>query len=178
MGLFRTETLSEGTIYEILANRRRRETIRHLTIEASGEPTSLRTLSEKIATSETGESPPPSSARESVYNSLHQTHLPKLEELGVVRYDRDAREVYPSERARDVDQYMEVVTSHGITWGELYRSLGVASLTLVVWSLVGLPVVSAVDPLLWASGSLALFAVLVTYQLWSNRWYIRQSLRT
>jgi hypothetical protein len=175
--MFNTDTLSEGTIYEILANRRRRETIRHLTVESSGEATTLHDLSQEIAARETGESPPPRGARESVYNSLHQTHLPKLEELGVVDYDRDAREVHPSEHARDVDKYMEVVTSHGVTWSEVYRSLGVASLTLVLWSLVGLPVVSAVDPMLWTSGSLALFAVLVTYQLWSNRWYIRHSLR-
>ena len=175
--MLRTDTLPEATIHEILANPRRRETIRHLTVEASGEATTLRALSEEIATRETGESPPPRSTRESVYNSLHQTHLPKLEELGVVRYDREAREVYPSERARDVDQYMRVVTSHGITWTELYRSLGVASLTLVVCSLTDVPVLGAVDPLLWATGSLALFAFFGTYQLWSNRWYIRQALR-
>jgi hypothetical protein len=175
--MFRTDTLPEETIYEVLANNRRRETIKHLTVESTGEATTLHELSLEIAARETGESPPPRAARESVYNSLHQTHLPKLEELGVVEYDREAREIHPSEHARDVDQYMEVVTSHGVTWSEVYRSLGVASLTLVLWSLVGLPVVSAVDPMLWTSGSLALFALLVTYQLWSNRWYIRQSLQ-
>ncbi|MFC4405379.1 DUF7344 domain-containing protein [Haloarchaeobius iranensis] len=175
--MFNTDTLSEETIYEILANSRRRETIRHLTVESTGEAMTLHELSQEIAARETGESPPPRPARESVYNSLHQTHLPKLEELGVVDYDRDAREVNPSDHARDVDKYMEVVTSHGVTWSEVYRSLGVASLTLVLWSLVDFPVVSAVDPMLWTSGSLAVFALLVTYQLWSNRWYIRQSLQ-
>jgi hypothetical protein len=173
--VFRTETLPESTIYEILANRRRRETIRQLT--ETGEPIALRDLSEVIAASETGESPPPRGVRESVYNSLHQTHLPKLDDLGVVTYDRDAREVRLRERARDVHLYMEVVTSHGVTWSEIYRALGVGSLTVVVAALAEVPAVSAVEPLVWATGSLVAFVVAISYQLWANRWYFLRTLR-
>jgi hypothetical protein len=175
--MFRSETLPEGEIFEILANRRRRETIRHLSVDADGRARSLKRLSEEIATRETGQSPPPRAVRESVYNSLHQTHLPKLEELGVVTYDREAREVRLRERARDVNVYMEVITDYGVTWSEVYRTLGVVALTVVVAALAEIPWVGAVDPLLWATGFLILFVVATSYQLWSNRWYLVRLLR-
>ena len=174
--MFRAEILPEAEIYEILANPRRRETLRHLTDVAGGRSVSLRELSSAIAAYETGESPPPRAARESVYNSLHQTHLPKLDELGVVRYDRDARAVDLCENARAVDRYMEVFTPYGLTWSEYYRTLGIAALVTVVASLASVPVVESIDPLLWASGFLVLFALSTVYQLWSVRWYLRQAL--
>ncbi|WP_255192356.1 DUF7344 domain-containing protein [Natronobeatus ordinarius] len=175
--MFRTHAIPEGEIYEILANRRRRETIKQLTVSGGSGPISLHELSRAVATRETGESPPPSGARESVYNSLHQTHLPKLHELGVVEYDREERTVQVRQRARDVDRYMEVVTGYGVTWSELYRTLGVLSLAVVLAALTDFPVVSSVDPLLWSSLFLTIFAVTIGTQLWSNRWVIAHAMR-
>lgn len=174
--MFRTNVLPEGEIYDVLANNRRRETLRYLTDSSDGSIT-LRELSVAIAAAETGQSPPPNGVRESVYNSLHQTHLPKLDELGVVTYDRDSRTVTLRERAREVDRYMAVLTRYGVTWSELYRTLGVVSLLIVVAALLEAPLVSAVDPLLWTSGFLALFAIVIASQLWSTRWYVLQALR-
>lgn len=175
--MFRRNSLSEGEIYEVLANRRRRETLRNLSDARDGGPISLQELSERIAAQETGESPPPRTTRESVYNSLHQTHLPKLEELGVVVYDRDAREVGLHDRARDVNRYMEVRTDRGFTWSEIYRTIGVAGLTVVVAALADVSPVDWIDPLLWASGFLLAFVVATSYQLWTNRGYVVQALR-
>jgi hypothetical protein len=172
--MLRTRSLSESVVYEILANSRRRETIRHLTDTVGGRTVSLRELSEAIATDETGESPPPRPCRESVYNSLHQTHLPKLAELGIVEYNREARTVSVRNSAREVDQYLALLSPSGLTWGEYYRTLGIVSLLAVVTSLAEIPLVDSVDPLLWASGFLVVFALSVIYQLWSVRWYLRQ----
>lgn len=173
----RRNTLQESEIYDILANRRRRETIQQLSDGAYPTAVGLRELSEAIAASEAGRSPAPRALRESVYSSLHQTHLPKLEELGVVCYDRETAEVSLLPRARDVNVYMSVATPYGITWDEYYRALATVALTLVVGSLAGLPVVSAVDPLLWASGSLLVLAGSVTAQLWAARWYVVETFR-
>lgn len=175
--MFRDNTLPEAQIYEILANRRRREAIRYLSDNSSNGSLSLRELSETIAARETGQSPPPQDIRESVYSSLKQTHLPKLEELGVVRYDRDACEVQLRARVRDLNVYMEVITRYGITWSEIYRSLGVVGLTTVVGALAGFPLLSSVDPLLWSSGFLILFVITIFWQLWMNRWFVLWSLR-
>ncbi|MFW5948119.1 MAG: DUF7344 domain-containing protein [Halolamina sp.] len=173
----RRDTLAESDIYEILANRRRRETIQQLVDGVSPASVELHELSEAVAAAEAGSSPPPRALRESVYSSLHQTHLPKLEELGVVCYDRETATVSLRPRARDVNVYMSVATPYGVTWDEYYRGLAAVALTLVVTSLAGLPVVSAVDPLLWASGSLLVLAASVATQLWAARWYLAETIR-
>lgn len=174
--MFRTTVLSEGDIYEVLSNSRRREALRHLT-DVRGCSVTIRDLSAAIAATETGQSPAPKAARESVRSSLHQTHLPKLDELGIVSYDRTTGTVSLCDPARDVDRYMEVITPYGLSWSELYRTLGIGSLLVVLAALLEAPLVGAVDPLLWASGSLAAFAAAIAAQFWSNRWAVLRTLR-
>ena len=72
---------------------------------------------------------------------------------------------------------MEVVTRYGITWSDYYRNLGILGLFVVVASLVDVPLVARVDPLLWASGFLAVFALSTAYQLWKARFGIIRGLR-
>lgn len=160
--------LQRGDIHEILRNDRRRATIEALRQQLGA--ISLRALSERIAERETGESPPPRNVRESVYNSLHQTHLPKLDDQGVIEYDRDRKTVELGEDARDVYIHMEVVNKYGITWADYYRTLGVLALVTIVASAVGVPGVGALDSLLIASAFLFVFAISTAKQLWSRRW--------
>jgi hypothetical protein len=166
------DPIEEAEIHDVLRNERRRRTIEHLR-EESG-MVSLRDLSGAIAAAETGETPPPRNIRESVYNSLHQPHLPKLDSLGVVRYDSDRKDINIDGRAREVDLYMEVVTEYGITWGEYYRSLGVFALFSIVASEIGVPLLAEVSSLLVASAFLAVIGASIAYQLWTHRWrYLR-----
>ena len=174
--MFRANTIPEEEVYEILANRRRRETLRQLMTSTSQDPMTLHDLSQEVAARETGQTPPPKGIRESVYNSLHQTHLPKLDELGIVHYDRDARTVQVRKRARDIDRYMEVVTGYGVTWSELYRTIGVGSLTILLAAMLEVPFISAIDPLLWVVIFLSMFSITIASQLWSNRWLILRAL--
>jgi hypothetical protein len=165
--------MTECQIHGLLANERRRAVIERL--DASPGTVTVRDLSTAIAETETGQSPPPARVRESVYTSLHQTHLPKLHELGVVEYDRERSLVHVRPAVRVVGRHMDVLNGLGITWGEYYRGLGVFGLVLVIGSLTGLPVVGALDPLLWASGTLATFAVSGAIQLWDDRWRVRRT---
>jgi len=158
--------LPQFKVYEILANRRRFETIRVL--EDAGESVPVAELSEVIATAEADGEPPSKSARDSVYSSLHQTHLPKLHELGIIHYDREARSVEPLDRARDVSRYMEVVTYFGLTWGEYYRAVGVIGMISVLASLLELPLFVRIDPILVCSLVLGVFAISSAHQLWSH----------
>ncbi|WP_245957232.1 DUF7344 domain-containing protein [Haloplanus rubicundus] len=166
-------SMTECQIHGLLANERRRAVIERL--DASTGTVTVRDLSTAIAETETGQSPPPTRVRESVYTSLHQTHLPKLHAVGVVEYDRERSLVHVRPAVRQVDRHMDVVNGLGITWGEYYRALGVFGLVLVIGSLTGLPVVGAIDPLLPASGTLALFAVSGAVQLWDDRWRVRRT---
>lgn len=164
--------LDRTEVHEILRNNRRRAIVEILR-ETVG-AISLRRLSELIAERETGESPPPRGQRESVYNSLHQTHLPKLDDWGVVAYDSDRKTIHLEEGAREVYVQMEVISWFGITWADYYRSLGVVGLTTIVAAELGVPVLASSEPLFIATLFLILFAVSIARQLWLNRWlYLR-----
>lgn len=172
----RTDVLPAEQVYTILANERRRRALEQL--GTVGGIVTVHELSELVAGNETGQSPPPKRSRESVYTSLVQTHLPKLEALGVIEYDRATQTIELSRHARDVSLYTEIVASAGVTWSELYRTLGVVSLTVLLAVLLGVPFVSAVDPILWTSLFLASFAAVGAYQLWVNRFSVLRQLRS
>jgi len=110
--------LDETVIFEILSSERRRLAIRFLRDSDNG--MEVNDIAEYIAEHETGESPPPKDARKTVYVSLHQTHLPKMDELNIVSYDTDTKEVSLDDSFRDVAVYMEVVPRSGlqISWSE------------------------------------------------------------
>ena len=162
--MFRRNTIADADAYRLLSNPRRRETVASLMATADGEIT-LRDLSEIVATRETGLEPAPRTHRASVYNALHQTHLPTLQTFDLVEYDRDRKVVRPQPAVRSLHRYMDTVACFGLSWGEYYRALGIASLCAVVASLAGLPVFSALNPLLITTGALTLFALSTAYQL-------------
>lgn len=119
--------LEEGEIHDILRNDRRREVIAFLS-DHDGEAT-IRELSEHIGTVESGEEPPPRNVRQSVYVSLHQTHLPKLEALGVIDYDTDSKAIRVRDRMREVEAYMEPATD-GDELTAVYAGLGALGVLL------------------------------------------------
>jgi hypothetical protein len=160
--------LGEEEIHDILSNRRRKQTLEMLKNQPG--PIALRDLTDWIAQSESGETPPPRSLRQSVYNSLHQTHLPKLDRHGVIDYDQHRKLITLRSKARRVDLYMEVLTPYGITWSTYYRSLSVLSLLAIIadqMDVLGFPGDYSV---LVASAFLAIVALSTAYQLWSNNW--------
>lgn len=165
--MFERVDLPETEVYYVLSNARRREAL--AVLWAQPEALSLRELSERLATAESGVSPAPRPLRESVYNALHQTHLPKLDELGLVAYDPDRKLVRALPGAGQLGRYMDVTTRAGITWGEYYRALGVVGLFVTVASLATVPGFAALDPLVPATVSLAAFAVSTSYQLLASR---------
>ncbi|WP_436923954.1 DUF7344 domain-containing protein [Halosimplex amylolyticum] len=169
-----TQSLAEEEIHDILRNERRREVLDRLrkTIGSM----SLRELSVSIAESESGQSPPPTDLRESVYNSLHQTHLPKLDREGIVVYDRDRKTVELDQSARAVDLYMEVVTPYGITWASFYRALCTIGLMVLLGVELGFPLLSALNSVLLITTFLLVLAAATSYQLWNRRWFILRAL--
>jgi len=150
-------------IHDVLSNERRQMVIDRLR-ESEG-TLSARDLSEFIAERETGESPPPRNIRQSAYVSLHQTHLPKLDELGIVEYDESEKTVTLDEAAsREVGVYMETVPKYGISWSEYYFGVSVLGLLLLAAARLEVPVVSAAPPATLIGAILALIAVSAAYQ--------------
>jgi len=161
-------------VHEILRNSRRRQVIKQLSNRLG--PVTLRELSERIAAEETGETPPPRKVRDSVYNSLHQTHLPKLDKMDVIDYDKDRKTIRLRERAKQVNRYLRMVTDYGVSWTQFYRTLGVVALVSVIAAQTGLPVIGAVPVLLLASGFLVVFGVATAYQMWTLRWFYMRAI--
>lgn len=154
--------LSEREIHDVLRNERRTQTLRYLQRERR--TVTLRELAEALASTETGESPAPRNVRESVYNSLHQTHLPKLDGLNIVEYESNRKLIHLCEAARQVELYMEVVPDHGVTWATYYRTLGVLSLVVVGLAGFGVPAFVMVPVVAWVGGFLALFVLSALFQ--------------
>lgn len=161
--MFQRQQIPEADVYHLLSNARRRTALTVLW-ERANEMT-LRELSEEIASAETGVRPAPRAVRESVYNTLHQTHMPKLASFGLVEYEPDRKVVRTRKGSRQLSQYMDTVTVAGVTWGEYYRTLGIGGLFAVVASLAEIPGFALVDPLVFASVVLGLFACSTLYQL-------------
>ena len=166
--------IDEGEIHDILRNWRRRMTIKELKSNAG--PMTLRELAETLAAAETGESPAPRNMRNSVYNSLHQTHLPKLDEAGIIQYDSERKTISLESRAHDVGLYMEVVTQYGITWATYYRRLFSLALLTFLGSEIGVPVLADVPGVLLVGVFFVVVAVSTVAQFWSDRWHFLRPL--
>lgn len=161
------ETLDEGTIHDLLRNDRRRLTIESLREEGGSKTVS--DLAADLAALESGTDPPPKKKRQSVYVSLHQTHLPKLDSLGIVSYDPDDREVELLDRVEEVEVYMEVVPQYGLSWGEFYFGWGVLGLLLVVGVRIGVPALSAFDLAVLSSALFVGLTLAAAYHVYSQQ---------
>lgn len=170
----RRGSLADEEIHDILRNTRRRAVLQ--TLRETVGTTSLRELSVSIAERESGESPPPSDIRESVYNSLHQTHLPKLDRDGVINYDRDRKTVELDNPAREVDVYMEIVSPYGVTWASFYRTLCTVALTGTLLAHLDVGPFVLVNELILITIFLGVLAVSASYQLWNHRWFVLRAL--
>ncbi|MWG36714.1 DUF7344 domain-containing protein [Halomarina oriensis] len=156
------QPLEEGEIYDVLRNDRRRLALERLR-EADGKRLSVGELSEQVAAAETGETPPPRQKRQSAYVSLHQTHLPKLDELGIVDYDAEEKVVRLEDRIRDIEAYMGV-PSRDLDWGAYYVSLAALGACATVAADLSAPLVGTLRPTVWAVGFFVLLGVSAVVQ--------------
>jgi hypothetical protein len=101
------EPLSTGDIYFTLSNCRRRFLIQYLSRQES---MSVTELSRVIAAweNETTVEELSYDERKTVYTALLQTHLPKLDEMGVVEYDASRKHVRLTDRAEQLRPYLEL----------------------------------------------------------------------
>lgn len=122
-------SLSEGDVFEVLSNRRRRQVIAYLQ-ECGGRATAGE-LAEVIAAAEEGTTVErlSSAERKRVYVSLYQNHLPVMDDASVVDYDPDRKTVRLRDTRTDLDSYL----TESADDPEYRRSVGVA---LVVAALV------------------------------------------
>ncbi|MFH5802295.1 hypothetical protein [Haladaptatus sp. CMAA 1911] len=140
--------LKDDQIYHLLQNERRRHVLRYLH-ETEGE-VSMRDIAEQVAAweNETSVQAITSSERQRVYIPLYQSHLPKLDEKGIIEYDQSRGTVREMDAADVLYEYLKPETcdddvdeegnTHTSTRWERYY-LGVSGLgaTLLAGSTLG-----------------------------------------
>ncbi len=127
--------LAEDEVFSLLANRRRRFVLHAL--RHRGSPAEIGWLAERVAAWENGVTVEELAAneRKSAYTALQQTHLPKMDDVGVVEFDERGGTVRATEAAEELDVYLEVVQGDEIPWYGYYLGLAAlgASLLLALW---------------------------------------------
>ncbi|SDQ36431.1 hypothetical protein SAMN04489842_0618 [Natronobacterium texcoconense] len=145
-----TAPLSKGDVFELLRNQRRRYVLHFL--KRDDRPVELGDLAQQIAAWEYDtslESVTPEQ-RKRVYTTLQQTHLPKMDEAGILTFDSDHGVVEPTARTRDISVYLEIVPGREFAWRELYLSLGAVSCALVAALWVGIYPLTLLSSTTWA----------------------------
>lgn len=159
--------LSEDDLFEILSNSRRRYALHALS--SDGGEWEIGYLAEQVAAweNETSIDEVTRAERKSVYTALQQLHLPKMDDIGFVEYDKDRGTVRPTDAKDDVDIYLDVVRGDDIPWNEYYLGLSAVMAGLVVVAWLDIFPFSEIGDIVWASVVVAVFAVssLVHYHL-------------
>jgi hypothetical protein len=154
-----SESLSRDDVFELLSNERRRYVLHHL--KQRDKAVELGTLSEHVAAweNETPVEEISATERKRVYTSLQQFHLPKMEKRQVVEFDQRDGTVDLSDRAGDLDVYLEVVEGGDIPWSQYYLGLGAVNLALVTAALVNAYPFALIPIGNWAVFSITTFLV-------------------
>lgn len=122
---------SLDTVFDLLSNPRRRFVLHYL--KEHDEPVELNDLAAEIAAKEndvpTDELT--SQQRKRAYVSLYQTHVPKLEEVGVIEYDSDTGEIALTEQADKIDRHLDT-SEDDRSWQRLYLAVALAGIVGVV----------------------------------------------
>ncbi|THE64410.1 hypothetical protein D8Y22_13445 [Salinadaptatus halalkaliphilus] len=152
------EELPKGEIFEVLRNQRRRYVLHYL--KRDDQPVELGDLAQQVAAWEydtTLEGVTPAQ-RKRVYTTLQQTHLPKMDEAGILTFDSDQGVIASTTRTHDISVYLEIVPGHEFAWRELYLSLGAISCALVAALWMGIYPLTVLSNLAW----MGIVAVTVT----------------
>ena len=138
------EAPSRDELFHVLRNQRRRFAIHHLKRE--DDPVDVGELATQVAAweNEVTTEEVTSTQRRRVYNALQQTHIPELDDTGLVEVER--RDVELTERAQELDIYLEVVPGQDIPWSQYYLGLGsIGTAVLVLTALDFGPFVTLSD---------------------------------
>ncbi|RQG97119.1 DUF7344 domain-containing protein [Natrarchaeobius chitinivorans] len=162
--------LSKDVIFELLKNRRRREVLAYL-LEAE-ETVTLGELAEQIAAweNDTEVNALSSDQRKRVYVALYQTHLPKMDDAGIVEYDQDRGLISLADNADLLMMYLDTDSHHQDRWDRWYGVCSVAGAAVVAGAFFGVPLLSAL-PFAAVAGSvvLAFFALSVVHTVRNRR---------
>lgn len=150
--------LGRATVFEILRNKRRRYAFHYLRQQEG--PVPLAALSEQVAAweNDTDVAALDPDARQRVYVSLLQTHLPKMDEANIVDFDKSEAVVELSRNASDIEVYVEIVPDDDILWAQHYLGTTAIGAVFLVFVWLEIPPFATFVELVWLA-VLAVFGV-------------------
>lgn len=141
--------LTRDDMFDVLSNPRRRYALHVLRSEGRVE---LGDVAEQVAAweNETTVEEVSASERKHAYTALQQRHLPRMDDMGVVEFDRRGGVVTPTEALGEFEIYLEVVRGRDIPWSQYYLGLGALLAAVVAAAHLGVLGLGAVPGLGWA----------------------------
>lgn len=159
--------LDRTEIFELLSSRRRRYVIS--ACQQLDPPLEVGDLAESVAAWECEKPVKAVTAEERrrVYTSLQQTHLPRLDDVGIIEYERGT--VTDVDGIEGLEVYLEVVPEDEIPWAQYYCGLtGVAAGVIAGAGLGIYP--DWIPNLMWATLVVAVFGLsAVVHLLYTRR---------
>ena len=154
---------TRDVLFELLSNERRRCVLYYL--QRGPGVVDMRPLVDYVAAWQNDKPIGALTPRERtcVYSALHQTHLPKLDDAGLIEYDTDRSEIRLRDDAAYAHLYLEYDPGNDIAWSSLYLGLvalgsvfavaysagwppfGTVGVGVLVWGLLGLFGLSAIS---------------------------------
>ncbi|MFC4359789.1 hypothetical protein ACFO0N_17730 [Halobium salinum] len=106
----RDPTLCADDVFHLLQNARRRGVLRYVRERPETESFEMRDIAEQVAAWEQDKpvAAITSTERQRVYIALYQSHLPKLDEHGVIEYEQSRGTVRPTGLAGEIGRYLDV----------------------------------------------------------------------
>lgn len=135
--------LSRDVLFEMLHSPRRRQVLAYLS-DRDG-PVDLDDVILQVAAweNDTSVDAVSESERKRIYVSLYQTHVPKLDDAGLVEYDEDEGTVKLTDLAREAGDYISD-DSDEPPWYYAYLGLSVVGAAALLAAWLGVPGLSAV----------------------------------
>jgi len=149
MGTTNSE-LSQDVVFDILSSPRRRYVLYYL--RTVDEPVKLTDLAEQVAAWENESDPEEitEQERKRVYVSLYQTHIPRLDNAGIIEYNKESGDITLAEDASDIDTYLESESS-SYPWQQVYLALAALGTVLLALTAFDVSVLSGVPDSLAAA---------------------------
>ena len=169
--------LSKDKIFHLLQTPRRRHVLRYL--KENGGVAEMRDIAEQVAAweNETTVQALTSDERQRVYIPLYQSHLPKLDEEGIIEYNQSRGTVERTKLADQLDQYLTVEKetedeeepTQQISWGSYYLGVSVFSTILLAGAVLGAPILTAAPSVVIGGSIVAMFSLVTLAQMMAER---------
>jgi hypothetical protein len=141
--------LSRDEVFGILSNPRRRAAIHHMN-DHPEEVVQLRDLAEQLAAweNDVDRTAVTYKQRKRVYTSLYQSHLPKMDDLGIVTFDKHRGTVEATEWTHALHEYLDGLEKPGDRrWRTVAACAAGVGLALLAGTVVGPLAVGVGTPL-------------------------------